>query len=199
MSNRLPTSIAEDLVVALGGAVFLGALQAGGDWLWARYIPDGAVAPGVAHGVVVFLAIALLLAAGARRAGGEAGAARRLVLFLPVAGALIAAAFYPLYLLLGYLGSLLATWVAMWLVTAWLQRAARGRLEGPARTAARGGLAALGSGLAFWTIAGIWTSPDPEGPDLVRHFFAWSWAFLPGFAALLLGQPRAAGPSHDDQ
>ncbi|MEO1370627.1 MAG: hypothetical protein AAFX50_25875, partial [Acidobacteriota bacterium] len=96
----------------------LGAVSTFGDWLWTHYIPDGAVVPGILHGVVVFLVIGLFLASQAVRAGGLPGRARQLTWGLPVAGAVIAAAFYPLYGLIdalgysayyGYLVSLLVT------------------------------------------------------------------------------------------
>lgn len=178
-------NLAMQTAASLAAAVTLGAVSTFGDWLWAHFIPDGAVIPGVVHGVVIFLVIALVLAATAR-ADGDSAATRRLVWALPVAGALIAASFYPLFRVLGYLGSLLVTWVAMWLVTAWLYGRARGGHEGARRTLLRGLLAAVGSGLAFWAISGIWTEAQAGGPDYPWHFVCWSFAFLPGFAALLL-------------
>ena len=41
-----------------------------------------------------------------------------------------------------------------------------------------------GTGLAFYAISGIWTRPSPDGPNYVRNFLSWTFAFLPGFAAL---------------
>ncbi len=48
----------------------------------------------------------------------------------------------------------------------------------------RGALAAVGSGLAFYLISGIWTRFDPKAIDYLYNFGCW--AFLPGFLALLL-------------
>jgi hypothetical protein len=45
------------------------------------------------------------------------------------------------------------------------------------------------SGAAFYAISDIWTRPSPSGPNYIRHFFSWTIAFLPGFAALFLGRP----------
>ncbi|MEM8994125.1 MAG: hypothetical protein AAGF23_04955 [Acidobacteriota bacterium] len=188
------------------GAVLLGAVSTFGDWLWTHYIPDGAVVPGILHGVVVFLVIGLFLASRAVRSGGLPERARQLVWGLPVAGAVIAAAFYPIYGFLdavgyggyrGYLGSLLVTWVAMWGVIAWLHGRARPHSQGAGETASRAALAAVGSGLAFWAISDIWTKAQPGGPNYLWHFACWSFAFLPGFAALLLPIPGSPEPAAD--
>ena len=53
---------------------------------------------------------------------------------------------------------------------------------------ARGVLAAVGSGLAFYLVSGIWFPFDPQGWDYVVHFGAWTVAYLPGFAALLIAR-----------
>jgi hypothetical protein len=46
-------------------------------------------------------------------------------------------------------------------------------------------LAAIGSGLGFYAISGIWMPFNPHGWDYARHFIYWTIAYLPGFAALL--------------
>lgn len=177
MSKPLKQSAAQTLVASS----VLGLASAFGDWVWTRFLPDGAVLPGVVHGVLVFLLVAGILgwAAGSARALG------RLVLTLPPAGLALAAAFYPLASALGYLGALLATWVAMWLILALIQRWARSAGETVAVALARGLLAALTSGVAFWLVSGMWTRPDLDIGYPLR-FAAWTLAFLPGFAALLL-------------
>lgn len=172
---------------SLIAAVVLGAVSTFGDWLWANFIPDGAIVPGVLHGVAIFFVLAVVLAYATHRRSAYG----YLLWRLPVAGALIAASFYPLYFVLGYLGSLLATWMAMWLVLAWLHQKARGDVESLSRSVLRAGLAAILSGLAFWAISGIWTSAEPV--TYAWRFACWSFAFLPGFLALLFAQPRAAG------
>ncbi|MEL7060070.1 MAG: hypothetical protein AAGN46_08600 [Acidobacteriota bacterium] len=178
---------AVDLSIAVAGALLLGGLSAVGDWIWWRFIPDGAVVPGILHGLIVFFVIACVLAWAARRSGHARGG-QRLLWQLPVAGALLAASFYPLFFVLGYLGALLATWVGMWWAIAALQRRARGSAESWGRVAARASIAAVASGLAFWAISGLWTNPSPGGPDLPVHVASWSFAFLPGFVAMLLAQ-----------
>ena len=176
------------LLSSLAGAVVLGAFSTFGDWVWARYIPDGAVVPGVVHGDVIFLILAAVLAWNI----GTWRAAWRLLPVLPGVGIVLAAVFYPAAAVLGYLGALLVTWVLMWLATAALQRLARGGVETWPRTLLRGAAAAVGSGLAFWAISGIWTNPSPGGPSYPWHFVCWTFAFLPGFLALLLDQPAPA-------
>lgn len=53
----------------------------------------------------------------------------------------------------------------------------------------RSALAAVGSGLGFYAISGIWFPFNPRGWDYAIHFVCWTVAYLPGFAALLL-RPR---------
>ncbi|MFQ5527321.1 MAG: hypothetical protein ACE5GX_13795 [Thermoanaerobaculia bacterium] len=175
-----------DLRDAFVAAVVLGAFSAVADWVWARYIPNGAVVPGVVHGVVVFVLLAIVVGRAAR----APGAAKRLLLTLPIAGLLIAAGFYPLAYGIGYLGALLVAWIAMWLALALLRRRARGGNENVARSLLRGVLAALASGLAFWAVSGMWTDPAAHTSYLLR-FAYWTFAFLPGFLALFWGQRRA--------
>jgi len=78
-------------------------------------------------------------------------------------------------------------WMALWAAFGFL--IGRGLGGPPSRTGealARGGLAAIGSGLAFYLISGIWSRPPPGGPDYAYHFLCWTVAFLPGFLALLV-------------
>ena len=49
-------------------------------------------------------------------------------------------------------------------------------------------LAAIGSGLGFYAISGIWFPFHPRGWDYAIHFAYWTVAYLPGFAALLVRQ-----------
>jgi NO-binding membrane sensor protein with MHYT domain len=50
---------------------------------------------------------------------------------------------------------------------------------------ARGVAAAIGSGIAFYLISGIWRPFNPQGWDYAIHFLSWTVAYLPGFAALM--------------
>jgi hypothetical protein len=51
---------------------------------------------------------------------------------------------------------------------------------------ARSALAAIGSGVGFYLISGIWIPFNPHGWDYARHFVYWTVAYLPGFSALLV-------------
>ncbi len=90
-----------------------------------------------------------------------------------------------------YLGALLITWVLMWMTLAFLQRWALQHGETALRALLRGLVAAVGSGLSFWAISGIWTNPSPGEPNHWLRVFYWALAFLPGFLALLVGQPAS--------
>ena len=57
--------------------------------------------------------------------------------------------------------------------------------------ASRGAIAAVASGLGFWAISGIWRPFNPQGWDYAVHFGAWTVAYFPGFAALLIARPRS--------
>jgi hypothetical protein len=46
--------------------------------------------------------------------------------------------------------------------------------------------AAVGTGLGFYAISGIWFPFNPHGWDYAVHFAAWTVAYFPGFAALLV-------------
>ena len=175
----------------LMATLLLAVLSTLGDWIWERFIPRGQMIHGVVHGAVIFAAIglALGLAAGGRSAVGRG------VAFQTLFGIAISASFYPLYGLVGG-AALFVTWVALWLLTGLLHRHLA-NLASPheekrplGQALARGGAAALLSGLAFWSISGIWTAPNPEGPNYLWHLLCWFWAFLPGFGALCLRQQR---------
>jgi hypothetical protein len=175
------------LWAALAGAVALGALNTFGDFVWARFIPRHRAAFGLAHGTLLLMALGLHLGVLRRRpaAGALGGAA---------VGLLAAASFYALAPLLGY-SAMFVSWMALWAGFAWLDsRLRRGGTLG--EVAVRGLLAAVGSGLAFYAVSAIWTRPAPGGPNYLYHFACWTFAFLPGLAALLVGShgPRPPGP-----
>lgn len=177
-----------NLLASVLGALVMALFSTLGDWIWANYIPAGSVVSGVLHGALIFLVLGTVLAGSI----GTPLAAKRLIPALPVAGLLLAGSFYPLAWVVGYLTALLMTWMTMWIATAFLNDWARGRRESARRIALRGALAAWASGLAFWAISDIWTSPPPGGPDYRWNFACWTFAYLPGFLALLLGQRQEA-------
>jgi len=167
---------------ALLGAVLLGALNTLGDFVWARFGLEHRAVFGLVHGTVLLLALGLYLGVVRGRAmSGAAGGA--------LVGLLAAASFYALAPFLGY-SAMFASWMALWMGFALLDGRLRGGVPGR-EVLWRGLLAAFGSGLAFWAISGIWTTPRPGGPRYLHNFLCWTVAFLPGFAALLLRNPPA--------
>jgi len=169
---------------AVVGSLLVAALSTLGDFLWARFIPAHRPLFGLLHGTALCLAIGLFL--GAVRGHPLRGALVGALVGLGAAGG-----YYLLARLMGY-AAMFVLWMALWAAFGLL--AGRGLGEprsGTGEALARGALAAAGSGLAFYAISGIWTSPAPGGPDYADHFLRWSVAFLPGFLALLV---RRGGP-----
>jgi hypothetical protein len=165
---------------AAAGALIIAALSTFGDFAWARWITSHRAAFGLLHGTLLCLGIGLYLGSLRRRPirGALTGAA---------IGVGAAAGYYALATVIGY-AAMFVLWMALWAGFGLLQgrglgepRSSRGEALG------RGGLAALGSGLAFYAISGIWTRPAPGPPDYAYHFCCWTVAFLPGFLALLAG------------
>jgi len=175
------------LASALKGALLLGALMTIGDFIWANWRVRHMMLYGILHGMAIFLAIGLFLGArtGTPLRGGVAGV---------VAGAAAAGSFYLFAPLLGYSAMFLSwvlVWIALGFISSWLTRRALLRQRGGsgrimARDAlGRGVIAALVSGAAFYAVSGMWFPFNPVGWDYAVHFAAWTFAFLPGFAALL--------------
>ena len=167
-------------LLALAGAVVLGALNTFGDFLWARFVTAHRMVFGIVHGALLFLALGLFLGLVRGRPGrGALGGT--------AVGLGAAAAFYVLAPFLGY-AAMFPSWMALWIGFAFLDERMLGAGSGPSALV-RGLLAALGSGLAFYAISGIWTRPRPGGPEYAYHFACWTFAFLPGFLALLSARP----------
>ena len=80
-----------------------------------------------------------------------------------------------------------ATWIALGVLN---ERLIRRKIHIRAALA-RGVLAAVASGMAFYLVSGIWFPFDPQGWDYLVHFGAWTVAYLPGFAALLIARGEA--------
>jgi hypothetical protein len=175
------------LLAALTGAVLLGALMTIGDFVWANWRVRHLALYGVLHGMAIFLAIGLFLGGrtGAALPGGIAGV---------VAGAAAAGSFYVLAPVMGY-SAMFASWMLVWIglgfINAWLTlRATRRPHDGSggimvSEAMGRGAIAALASGAAFYAVSGMWFPFNPAGWDYAVHFLSWTFAFLPGFAALL--------------
>jgi len=156
----------------------LAAVSTLGDFVWARWIPEHKAVFGLAHGALLGAAIGLVLglARGRTLAGLTGGGAI-------VLGA--ALGFYALRPFVGY-GAMFVLWMAMWLAFGLLGGHWLGPRHSMSEALARGAGAALGSGLAFYRVSGIWTRFDPQTIDYLYNFGCWTLAFLPAFLALLL-------------
>jgi len=171
-------------LAALAGALLLGALNTFGDFVWARFVSAHRAVFGLAHGTLLLMAVGLYLGflRGRPALGALAGA---------VVGLLAAASFYALAPLLGDV-AMFVSWMALWIGFALVDARLRGGVSSR-EAVLRGTAAAVGSGLAFWAISGIWLSPAPGGPRYAYNFLCWTLAFLPGFLALLLRGRSAPG------
>jgi hypothetical protein len=96
--------------------------------------------------------------------------------------------FYFLQPLMGY-SAMFVLFVALWIALGVLTGSFLQRRERAGEILVRSALAAIGSGLGFYAISGIWMPFSPHGWDYARHFVYWTIAYFPGFAALLLQMP----------
>jgi len=161
------------LIHALVGALVLAAISTAGDFVWANWRVRHLAVYGVIHGVAMFLVAGYVL--GARNGRGLPSAIGGVI-----AGVAGAASFYALRPLLGY-SAMFLSWILVWVVLGYASKAG----------VARGVVAALLSGAAFYVVSGMWMPFNPSGPlDYAEHFVRWTIAFLPGFAALLLSRSR---------
>jgi hypothetical protein len=159
------------------GALATAAVSTAGDYLWANVLPHRQPVYWFAHAIVLFLTIGVCLGAPARR---------------PVAGALGAiligcgatVGFYLLQPIIGY-SALFVLFVLLWVALGILTGRMLQRRDRMTTVLARSALAAVGSGLAFYAISGIWMPFNPHGWDYAKHFVYWTIAYLPAFTALL--------------
>jgi hypothetical protein len=162
----------------LAASAALAAASTLGDFVWARWIPEHKAVFGLVHGALLGAAIGLTLglARGRALAGLAGGAAI-------VLGA--ALGFYALRPLLGY-SAMFVLWMALWLAFGLLGGRWLVSRHSATEALARGTVAAVGSGLAFYLVSGIWSRFDPRTIDYAYNLGCWTLAFLPAFLALLL-------------
>ncbi len=177
----------------VSAALILAAISTFADLVWALWIPAHRAVFGLIHGALLFMLLGVVLGVLAARAGNDGHGGTTVV--LTAAGELLAglggaAVFYVLYGAIGW-AAMFAAWMWVWMITAFINRWARGSTEGLGLTLARGVAAAVLSGAAFWAISGIWLGGSTRNPNYALNFVSWFIAFLPGFACLLL--ERSAG------
>jgi hypothetical protein len=166
------------IAATIGAALAIAAVSTFGDFVWAMWIPRPRTLYGLAHGTLLFLCIGLVVGSLARKPaiGAVAGA---------LIGGLAAAGFYVLAPLTGA-WIMFVLWIGIWVALGVLHGRLNRQQAGISAGFTRGALGAVGSGIAFYAISGIWSPFNPRGWDYLVHFGAWTVAYLPGFAALLI-------------
>jgi hypothetical protein len=160
------------------GALVTAAVSTAGDYLWANVLPHRQPIYWFAHAIVLFLTVGFCLGLPSHKpATGALGAA--------AIGCLATAGLYFLQPLIGY-SALFVLFVALWIGLGLLAGRVLQRRDSMRAVLVRSALAAIGSGVAFYAISGIWMPFNPHGSDYVKHFVYWTIAYLPGFAALLI-------------
>jgi hypothetical protein len=165
---------------ALIGALATAAVSTAGDYLWANVLPHRQPVYWFAHAIVLFTTVGFFLGLPSRK---------------PLTGALAAAAigcaatagFYFLQPAMGY-SAMFPLFVGLWLGLGILTGRVLQQRDNIGAVLAPSALAAVGSGLGFYAISGIWMPFNPHGWDYARHFVYWTIAYFPAFAALLAGR-----------
>ncbi len=168
---------------SIGGAVAIAAVSTLGDLAWATWIPEHRPAYGLIHGSLLFLCIGIYVGALTNKPWTGAIAAALI-------GGLAAASYYVMAPFSGR-SIMFVVWIVAWVALGVLNESLK-RCEIEIRSAlARGALAAVGSGAAFYLISGIWRPFSPEGWDYLSHFAGWTLASFSRFAALLVARKPA--------
>ncbi len=80
---------------------------------------------------------------------------------------------------------MLVSWVLLWVLLAALQTHLDGKLN-PARAIGRGLVTSIAAGLGFGVVLfQLYQGWPPAAFPAVKHFIAWSMAYLPGLYVLL--------------
>jgi hypothetical protein len=164
------------VLIHIARPVFVALVATLGDYVWFEYGVRHTALHGVVHGAVLLLAVGLVL-------GQHAGALGRGAIGGVAAGVAGALAFYAVAGIAGYLGALIAAWMFTWIVLSAVAAWLRGDLRVISTWAVPGVLAAVGSGITFYLVSGIWTD-HPESRNYLWHLLAWTFAWAPGVFAL---------------
>ena len=166
------------MIPSIVGAVVTAAVSTLGDYLWKNVLPHRQPIYWFAHAVVLFATVGFCLGLPARKPmAGAVGAA--------AIGCVATAGFYFLQPLMGY-SAMFVLFAALWVGLGLVAGRVLQRRDSIGVVLARSALAAVGSGLGFYAISGIWMPFNPHGWDYATHFIYWTLAYLPGFAALLI-------------
>jgi len=103
-----------------------------------------------------------------------------------VVGLSSAALFYLIQPIVGYAPAMFILFFGLWIELGLLTGRVLQQRDSMRAVLVRSALAAIGSGLGFYAISGIWFPFNPHGWDYAIHFVYWTLGYLPGFIALLL-------------
>jgi hypothetical protein len=159
-----------------------------GDYVWFEVGIGHRPANGILHGALLLTAVGSVL-------GATAGRVARGLPLGAGAGVMGALAYYALTPVTGSTGAMVAAWGALWVVLALVDGRLLDRTRWPVTVdLGRGVLAALVGGLAFFLLVDtLWGHPVGSRNYLVQ-FVAWTAAWAPGLAAIVLTRPRPSGP-----
>ena len=164
---------------AVASALVMAAISTLGDYLWKNVLPHQIPVYGLAHGAILFFIAGLCLGVAAGKPG--VGAVGGMAIGLSAAGL-----FYVLRPIIGYATSILMLFAALWIALGLLTGRILQQRDTMAVVLARSTIAAVGTGVAFYLVSGMWFPFNPQGWDYARHFVNWTIAYLPAFAALLV-------------
>jgi hypothetical protein len=164
------------LLIHLARVVFVAFVATLGDYLWFENNVRHTAIHGVLHGAALLLSVGLVL-------GHQTGKWTQGAIGGVLAGVAGALAFYAVVGVTGYLGALIAAWVFMWIILAAIGAWLRSQLAQVGTWIVPGVVAAVGSGVTFYLVSGIWTD-HPESRNYLWHLVAWTIAWAPGILAL---------------
>ena len=163
------------------GILIVSAVATLGDYIWYEIGVRHRMVAGIIHGALQLMAVGGVLGWPARRIGARPGRGIG-------AGVLGALSYYAMAPAMGY-PAMFISWMVVWILLASerapLQSARRPWLN----VLARGVIAAVISGVAFYAISGtVWGPPPAGGRNYLKHFAAWLVAWAPGILAI--GWPK---------
>ena len=165
------------MLPAIVGALLLAVLSTCADYVWFLNIPAHTASSGAIHGATLFAALGGYIGwrKGQLIAGGIGGL---------VAGVVAALSFYALAPIGGY-AMMLVSWLLLWILLAALQTYLEGQLN-LAHAVGRGIVTAVIAGLGFAVVLfELYRGWPPPTFPAVKHFVAWSLAYVPGLWVLL--------------
>ena len=176
--------VAQPFRAAIVGAIVTAAVSTAGDYVWKNVMPHGQPIYWFAHAIALFLTVGACLGWPMRKPlAGAAGAV--------LVGCAATLGFYFLQPFMGY-AAMFPLFFGLWIGLGVLTGRVLQRCDRIGTVLARSALAAVGSGLGFYAISGIWMPFNPHGWDYARHFVYWTIAYFPGFAALLIQNSRSS-------